>query len=422
MFGNQYTWGNINVYYLSYLRNQRKRDYNMNHLYFMVPVGIFVGNIVPIVSAWLNRYVHVKILLLFSLLCVIGCHIMLYYFDSIFWIISAMVIHGIGTGFMHYQAIKNCWEFFPKKRGLVSGIYNCSFGASSFILTLFADYVINPNNISAEHEIFPSEVSKNVPKFIYKIILIFSILTVISVLLIFEKKKDTQEEKVEKETISQVLKNPRIYVICFVVFTLNFYGLLVTNTNRGFGNSMQIDIKILKILSPIYAAINGFGRIFWGSMYDFFGFFPLYMIICPLQFICSASLYFSGKNGIAYLIVSLLSVVSFSGETVLFPPIISHSFGIKNSAFLIGIVSYFIAFAAVLGPILSSLILREGHVKDYLKLYLIGTAFTVIGFILVFFINEKPFNYKDLNETLKADSLGSPLDGSQALMKEETEK
>lgn len=400
MFGNLYTWGNINIYYLSYLNNIKGRKYGIEELYFMVPIGLLFNNTVPLFGAWLNRFINIKIILFFSLSCIVGCHIMLLYLSDLFFIVIAMVIHGIGTGLMYYQAIRNCWGFFPKRKGLISGIYTCCFGVSSFFFTMFADYIINPDNKSPDEntKLYPIDVSKRVRKFIVIIVIIFLIFSSISVCLVFQFYEKVGsgkgKKKVRKEPLCQVLRNKKIYFICLLVFCVSFYGLTITYTSRGFGIDNKIDIKILKILSPTYAALNATGRIIWGLIYDKISFFYPYVIICILQMGCSASLYFSAKIGTAYLIVTLVSAIPFSGQATLFAPIVSHSYGMKNSGLLIGFVSCFISLSAIAGVTLCFYLNKYGGKYGYLELFLCGTGLTLVGFFFLFFINDKQFKYQ----------------------------
>lgn len=407
----------------------------------MVPVGMFVGNSFPIVSAYAGEYIHIKIIHLFSMVCILGCYSILYFLDDFYFVLVAMVLHGFASGSMYYQGMKNCWCFFPKNHGLISGIFTSCFGFSSFIFTLFADYIINPENISANKAgIFPPEVSKNVPKFIFIILMLFSSFAVISTCLLFqherekvneelkeepEESKEEDEEKTqllvsESQPICQVLKSLRYHIICVIVFFVGFYGLLVTNTNRGFGVIMEIDIKMLKVVSPACSALNAVSRAVWGLIYDCLGFFYPYVIVCVVQILCSSTLYFSGKNSIAYLIVSLASIVPFSGQTTIFPALISQTFGIKNSTFLIGIISCYTSVAAVLGPTFCNLLIREEHKEDYLKVFLIGTVFTSVAFILLFFVGEEKFKYVNEEETPCPDCGGGliPEDTEEAAPQE----
>lgn len=45
---------------------------------------------------------------------------------------------------------KNCWKYFPKSRGLVSGIIVGGFGFSAMIFSTIGDMFMNPERILSE--------------------------------------------------------------------------------------------------------------------------------------------------------------------------------------------------------------------------------------------------------------------------------
>ena len=76
--------------------------------------------------------------------------------------------------------------------------------------------------------------------------------------------------------------------------------------------------------------------------------------------------------------------MSYSGHIILFPNLIHHKFGVDNSVIILGICGIFGGISCILGPILTFFIIKE--TEDYLKIYLIGTAPTIISLILIFFV------------------------------------
>ena len=76
--------------------------------------------------------------------------------------------------------------------------------------------------------------------------------------------------------------------------------------------------------------------------------------------------------------------MSYAGHIILFPNLIHHKFGVDNSVIILGICGIFGGISCILGPILTFFIIKEN--EDYLKIYLIGTAPTIISLILIFFV------------------------------------
>ena len=45
------------------------------------------------------------------------------------------------------------WEYFPKRRGMVSGIIVGGFGFGSFLFGFVATYLVNPENLKPDLEV-----------------------------------------------------------------------------------------------------------------------------------------------------------------------------------------------------------------------------------------------------------------------------
>lgn len=89
--------------------------------------------------------------------------------------------------------------YFPKNKGLITGIILVGIGGSSLIFTWIADSIINPNFIKTDPStgFFPREVSERFYKYIFILTILIGILAVISFLMIFDQYKVVKEDKSE---------------------------------------------------------------------------------------------------------------------------------------------------------------------------------------------------------------------------------
>ena len=93
---------------------------------------------------------------------------------------------GCCNGLAYTIPLKICWDYFPQKKGIVSGVIICGFGIGSFIFSFVSTLLANPNNLSAKHEVdgiifYGPEVSSKVPGMIQKLLVSWSILCTISI-------------------------------------------------------------------------------------------------------------------------------------------------------------------------------------------------------------------------------------------------
>ena len=55
----------------------------------------------------------------------------------------------IGVGFMYWPPIMCAWEWFPKRKGMVSGIIISGFGFGAFIFGFITTAICNPKDKQA---------------------------------------------------------------------------------------------------------------------------------------------------------------------------------------------------------------------------------------------------------------------------------
>ena len=60
------------------------------------------------------------------------------------------VMFPIGIGIVYYPTMMCGWEYFPNKRGMVSGIIVAGYGFGASITGIISTSVVNPENVSPE--------------------------------------------------------------------------------------------------------------------------------------------------------------------------------------------------------------------------------------------------------------------------------
>ena len=421
--GSLFTFPNI----ISYYEIFAERKFTKKKLYFVAPTGIFVFNALCSITGILDDKFGTRILNITASVCLLGSQLLVYFFKIYAVLIIAYILFGIGNSLTYFQSLKNCWKYFPEQKGLISGIVLSCFGLGAFIFTSIADGVIKSNDKEGKKD---EEIVKGFKSYLIIVLISIAIAGTVSSILCFpyrnidqyiaglllipDEDSDGQNEKVEKqnsvepkkeETVSENKKDEKTlketicskdYLLCLIlsVCTLIF-GFLLTNTYRSFGelsfikkgsmdDSNEKMKKNLKALSKVFTLLNTFSRIIWGVIADRVRFKILYSIVCIVQIICGATIYFSAGNIVGYFIVTNLGVLSFAGHIVLFPTLIHTKFGVDKSIYLLGIYGIFSGIAAMIGPILSIFVLKEK--KDYLILYLVGAAPTIASLFISIFI------------------------------------
>ena len=55
---------------------------------------------------------------------------------------------GVGCGLSYMIPVQCAWEFYPEKKGLVTGILMSAYGLGSFFYTLISTALVNPRGDS----------------------------------------------------------------------------------------------------------------------------------------------------------------------------------------------------------------------------------------------------------------------------------
>ena len=432
IIGNAFTFGNFVYYYKSYLHYKEIDNISILDLLFVAPVSAACLNILPIVTGYLDNTFGIRILTIIASLCLLTSQLIIYFFTKYYLMIIAYIFFGFAGSITYLPTLRNCWKYFPKKKGIISGILLSSCGLSVFLFTSIGDFIINPNaEGKIDSQFYSKEVAMRYTKYLKFYISCVIILGTLSSILSFpykeekiiedkiekininenkenlvnenvdiidekdnrysvksnkneENAKDTSLEADEKLTLKECLFSVQ-FLLCFTMVGCTLlFGFLLTNTYRPFGVSMHLNELGIQTLSKAYTLLNTFSRILWGLLYDKFGFKYPYSFVCINQIVCSSLIYLSAKNIYTYFICCCFGVLSFSGHMILFPNLVTKKFGIDNSVTLLGVCGLLGGTTCLLGPVLTSSIIKDN--RDYLKTYLIAGSTTIVSLILTFII------------------------------------
>lgn len=454
--GSVFAFPNLITYYQKFTNNK----FEEKQLYFVAPTAIFILNSLPSLTGILDDKFGTRVLNIVGSLFLLCSQLIIYFSKDYALLIISYALIGLCGSLTYFQSLKNCWKYFPNKKGLISGIIFSSFGLSAFIFTSIADGVINPDENKPKTD---AEIAEGFKLYLRIFIICIIIMGSLSGLLCFpykkekefleslsivpnednneeqnsdkdkneeyenndnEKKEDNHysaelkdEEKEESEnlTLKESILSIDFFLCLVIALCTLIYGFLLTNTYRKFGEIAFIKkenekekaylifeeinshnskmVKSLKSLSKVFTLLNTISRLIWGYISDKIRFKILYPIVCINQLICGSLIYLSSNNIVTYYIVVNLSVLSFSGHVILFPTLIHTKFGVENSVYLLGICGIFIGVSALVGPFITLLFLHNK--TDYLIIYLIGVAPTIISLLISLFIKVEKKQKKE---------------------------
>ncbi|API90012.1 MFS transporter [Marinilactibacillus sp. 15R] len=364
--GGVYTWS---------LFNQPLSDaygWDSNGVYLAYSMVIFIFALTTIVSGRLqDKYGPRKIATIGIILYSLG--LMLTSTAESLWqlYLYYSVIAGVGIGFVYVCPLSTCVKWFPDKKGFITGIAVGSFGLGGFLFNSFIQSFIASVGVSKA--------------FFYQGV-IYIIIGLIGAQLLRQPKVNTEEvsSKIINDnefTVTQMMQTKSFYLIWFIYLTGTITGLLVIGLARDIGIDVAGLAPAVAANAVALAAIfNAVGRITWGILSDKFGRLRVISIMFVLTAIAVGLLSTITPN--AWLFFGIVAMIAFcfGGFLAVIPPLTSDYYGIQNFGANYGLVYQGYGIAALVGPMLISL------VGGFRPAFLVAALLTIVGLLLSLFV------------------------------------
>ena len=113
------------------------------------------------------------------------------------------------------NTVKNCWKFYPDKKGLINGINMGAGGISTTFFNPIADFVfINPEKESTDKNgIYPDYIAKRIINYLYFLMGVFIVFGIVSYLMTFNYEDVIKKNELlntiddnKEERISDLMK------------------------------------------------------------------------------------------------------------------------------------------------------------------------------------------------------------------------
>ena len=174
--------------------------------------------------------------------------------NFIFTILGIGVLSGIGAGMAYIVPIAVCIRWFPKNKGLVTGIAVAGFGGGAALVSQVGGWLME----SLGHNPFQTF-------FIFGLCFMATVVLAGSTMSF---PKETLVKKVTPIKITELLTHPSFRLLYLAMFIGLSAGFAV-NANlkelfQGGGNAVKIGITGVSL----FALANAAGRIVWGMVFD----------------------------------------------------------------------------------------------------------------------------------------------------------
>ena len=201
MIGNLYLWGNISGYVSSYYHYLGNENATKSNAVIIIPLSFTVQSFLNPVGAYLQKKVDPRVIMFIGCLICNGS----VYLASLtkswnLFVILYAVCFPMGVGTVYWTPIMCGWEWFPERKGLISGLVVGGFGFGAFIFGFISSAIANPDDetIPEGEEFFPYDVAMRVPKMFHLCLIFWISLSVVGSLMISRNPDYVRQETIDR--------------------------------------------------------------------------------------------------------------------------------------------------------------------------------------------------------------------------------
>ena len=235
--------------------------------------------------------------------------------------------HGIGNGLTFLAPVTAGWQYYPTRKGLISGLTICIFGFGAFLFTIISNRLINPENLSPDksdnvgkvtYHYFGEEIANRFPPAIRLLCIIWAVLVLFAILLLrspsytrklsiinrmrmgmSETDRNLTESLVNRSSkdqsyraklyelvspeadehefsLKEIASTREFWLLCLMSFFSIFLGFFMTSAYKTYGNMKIKDDEFLSIVGAVGFITNGSSRLILSTLLDFFSFKSVY--------------------------------------------------------------------------------------------------------------------------------------------------
>lgn len=278
-------------------------------------------------------------------------------------------IMGVGLGVGYLTPVKNLMLWFPKNKGLATGISIMGFGLAKAIGSPIMNWLLAKTTISNMFFILGG---------VYLILIFIAFLVIRKPYGWFERPSNEKH----------IIKNKPLFVSIWIIFYINITcGLALISYEKIILEYIGIGLVGISIIQAMTAVSNAVGRIGSATISDYCKdrktiYIVIFLVCAAITDVCFL-VYF-----IPIIVIGMLIIINFGygGGFSTLPALLESRFGMKNISQIHGLALSAWAFAGLTGNQITSLSLTlTGNYR--LMIFIISILYT-IGLIITINLNR----------------------------------
>lgn len=282
------------------------------------------------------------------------------------------VITGAGVGFVYVCPLSTLIKWFPKNRGMITGLSVGVFGGGSIVFQKVISGFLTTTDVSGAF---------------LKLGLISMALILVGALFT-NNPPDFVKKAVEKGagdyTTAEMMKTGKFRITWVMYWLAVIPGLLVLGAAKNIGIEVAgLDAAAAASIISILAISNAGSRLISGTLSDKFGTLNVLKMIFVITIVSLLSLSFFSSVKAAFYLGVIGVAIGYGGFLALFPTFTNQEFGSYRYGSNYGVVYQAYGLAALSG------IFIKAMVGSYITTFIFSAAAASVGLVLTFAIQER---------------------------------
>ncbi len=229
------------------------------------------------------------------------------------WLLGGFgLVGGASIGFGYVAALTTGIQWFPKHKGLVTGVAVAGFGAGAVLLSMLTTLWLGSG--------------WTVLEIFHAIGLAYGTAVCLGALLLFRPPNASEGTRVNLGTGKYLLKDPLFRALAVGMFCGTFAGLLVIGNLKPIGMAGGLSPDAAAVAISFFAAGNALGRLTWGWIWDRLGYstIPLSLLFLGVAVVVLLP---ARLASIAFSVAALLVGFGFGASFVLYAVQVASHYG-----------------------------------------------------------------------------------------------
>jgi len=242
---------------------------------------------------------------------------------ALFW--GTGVLFGVGLAFGYIGPIVTAVKWFPKYKGVVTGLVVSFYGCGSFVLAGVAKWLL-------AHELTA-----------FQVLNAFGIAAGWGVVLLGLVLTNPPGEEVEAKKSrfpKGLVKTGHFWALVVGFFAGTVAGLSIVGSIERIGRTLGTPEWWLAMGVMVFAAGNTAGRVAWGTVTELIGTRRAVAAALISQSACVAAMILAGARGPAFVLLTLFIGFNYGANFVLFITDVSRTYGPDRVGSVYGLINF----------------------------------------------------------------------------------